>query len=132
MEIKIMKKIFFIAALSTIAASAFAQSGPRIIPGAPMELSQDAVKIARILTSRQVAKCVDQLNDVPFQFSLNKVTRQMLAPGRTRYSLSGILLEGGDMVTGSATISIMETTQRGVFGNPIKVYNCNTTFNRLR
>lgn len=115
------KNVLFLAVCVLSSVSALAD-GPRIEPGPVMELGHEAATVARILLDRQLSKCVEefQQDDV----AIKEVTAQNLAPGRARYRIEGVVLQGGDMAAGRIVLNIDESKKNGFGFAKVKVYSC--------
>ncbi len=92
-----MKKIIMATVLG-LSMSAFAQQAK--------ELDRDAVSIANLIKNSTVKNCIVKLeSDKKASLSIGKIIKTK-AEDLTKYEISGVLLQGGDVAIGSATLII--------------------------
>jgi hypothetical protein len=117
-----------LAALATACAfaapaAAAERDGPRFEPGPVVELDASSVALAGILLNQQLKDCVADWQAQGA--SIQGVTSQGLQPGVTQYVVSGLKLLGGDIVSGHAAMTILETMTPATFGfGQVPVYTC--------
>lgn len=94
-----MKNFIATILLLTIGSSAYSQE--------MKEMDRDAVGVAYMITKPSVLKCIDNLQkESQAQFTITKISKSEV-PDSTKYEIHGVLLVGGDVVTGYATLDVV-------------------------
>ncbi len=71
----------------------------------------DAVSVANLMKHGVTKDCIEQVEEkAKAQLSISEVTKSE-ANGTTTYTLSGVLLRGGDMAVGNAALEISGSYQ---------------------
>lgn len=98
-----MKKIILTMVTLLLASSAvFAQR---------QDFGQDAVAIANLMKHGAVRNCVEKVEkDNSAQFSITKIVKDEVED-LTKYEITGILLQGGDIAKGYAKLEIEGSMQ---------------------
>lgn len=93
-----MKKFMMIILLLALGTGAFAQE--------IKEMDREAVSLANMITRPSVLKCVEQIQkEKQAQFVIDKIKKTEV-PDSTKYEIEGVLLVGGDVAVGYATIDV--------------------------
>lgn len=82
----------------TISTLAFSQEAK--------QMDRDSVILANMLMKPSVLKCIEQVQaQSQAQFMIEKIIKSEV-PDSTKYEIQGVLLIGGDVATGYATIDV--------------------------
>lgn len=93
-----MKNIMITLLLLAISNFAFSQVAK--------EMDRDSVTLANMLMKPSVLKCIEQVQaQSQAQFMISKIKKSEV-PDSTKYEIQGVLLVGGDVATGYATIDV--------------------------
>ena len=128
----VMKKIFLSLAISGLVGTVvMAKDGPQIEAGPVKTLSEDAGTVAQLLLSPQLKACVAEIQNSKYDVMWDSVTIQRTSPRRSLYRISGMIMQGGDMVIGKATLAITETKEKDLLGFPdVRSYTCKVSQTR--
>lgn len=125
--------ILSLAVIGLLGSVAFADDEESFSAGPGSKMSEDAATVARMLLSpqAQIKECLAKIESSNLDVVWGDVTVQLLKKNVTRYVISGMALQGGDIAIGTATVAIEDTEVDFGFGKR-SAYMCTVTLPKAR